>query len=93
MYSTSISHCRSAEEAARRRNNYEFAGMRMRVEIARGGEAAGAQQPLRIGYRPIRNTMGFRLYVKNLPRSASWQDLKVGPTAGVVRACRPAGAA
>ncbi|KAG2439637.1 hypothetical protein HXX76_004989 [Chlamydomonas incerta] len=76
---------RSAEEAARRRNNYEFAGMRMRVEIARGGEAAGAQQPLRIGYRPIRNTAGFRLYVKNLPRSASWQDLKDF----VRRVCKP----
>ncbi|PNH01982.1 Pre-mRNA-splicing factor SF2 [Tetrabaena socialis] len=76
---------RGAEEAARRRNNYEFAGLRMRVEIARGGEGQGAQQPLRMGYRPIRNTLGFRLYVKGLPRSASWQDLKDF----IRRVCKP----
>ncbi len=69
--------CRSAEEAARRRNGYEFANLRMRVEIARGGDGAAVNQPLRTGYRPIRNTMGYRLYVKGLPRTASWQDLKV----------------
>lgn len=69
--------CRSAEEAARRRNGYEFANLRMRVEIARGGDGASVNQPLRTGYRPIRNTMGYRLYVKGLPRTASWQDLKV----------------
>lgn len=77
---------RGAEEAAYRRNGYDFAGGRIRVEIARGGEGRSQpNQPIKSGYRPIRNTLGFRLFVKGLPRSASWQDLKDF----VRRVCKP----
>ena len=70
--------CRAAEEAAYRRNGYDFAGGRIRVEIAKGGEGRSQPNaPAKVGYRPIRNTLGFRQFVKGLPRSASWQDLKV----------------
>ena len=59
---------RDAEEAVRRRDGYDFYGYRLRVEVARGG--SGLRAP------PARST-GFRCLVKGLPRTASWQDLKV----------------
>ena len=68
------SACSDAEEAARRRNGYELQGYRMRVEIARGGDQTNA---VRNNYVPPRNSAGFRVLVKGLPKSASWQDLKV----------------
>jgi arginine/serine-rich splicing factor 1/9 len=74
----------------RGRDGYDFYGSRLRVELAKGagrgggggggfgggggprGGFGGAPPP---GFRP-RHT-GFRILVKNLPMSASWQDLKV----------------
>ena len=69
----------------RGRDGYVFYGNRLRVELAkgsmgrgRGGDRGGdrgfggAPPP---GFRP-RQT-GFRILVKGLPMSASWQDVKV----------------
>lgn len=67
----------------RGRDGYDFYGSRLRVELAKGasgrgrgggggGGFGGAPPP---GFRP-RQT-GFRVLVKNLPMSASWQDVKV----------------
>lgn len=68
---------RDAAEAANRRNNYDYYGYRLRCEIARGGEAS-REAAVKSAYRPPRNSAGYRLFVKGLPKSASWQDLKVG---------------
>lgn len=68
--------CRDAADAAIRRNNYDYYGFRLRCEIAKGGEQ-GRETSVKTAYRPPRNSLGFRLFVKNLPKSASWQDLKV----------------
>lgn len=66
----------------RGRDGYDFYGNRLRVELAKGAGAGrrggggggfgGAPPP---GFRP-RQT-GFRVLVKGLPMSASWQDVKV----------------
>lgn len=68
----------------RGRDGYDFYGNRLRVELAKGsmgrgrggggggGGFGGAPPP---GFRP-RQT-GFRILVKGLPMSASWQDVKV----------------
>lgn len=76
-----------AEDAVRGRDGYDFYGNRLRVELAKGsmgrggrdggrdggrGGFGGAPPP---GFRP-RQT-GFRILVKGLPMSASWQDVKV----------------
>ncbi len=62
----------------RGRDGYDFYGNRLRVELAKGaggrGRGFGGGPPP--GFRP-RQT-GFRVLVKGLPISASWQDLKVG---------------
>lgn len=61
----------------RGRDGYDFYGNRLRVELAKGaggrGRGFGGGPPP--GFRP-RQT-GFRVLVKGLPMSASWQDLKV----------------
>mmetsp|Transcript_19342 Transcript_19342/g.54111 ORF Transcript_19342/g.54111 Transcript_19342/m.54111 type:complete len:231 (+) Transcript_19342:51-743(+) len=63
---------RDAEEAVRRRDNYDFGGYRIRVEVARGASGAGARD----GFNRPPKATPFRCLVKGLPRGASWQDLK-----------------
>lgn len=74
--------CRDAEEAAHARDGYEFFGSRLRVELARGGNPRGPPSGGRGGGRfgggPPRGAgSGYRVLVRGLPPSASWQDLKV----------------
>ena len=68
----------------RGRDGYDFYGSRLRVELAKGagGGFRGGPPPGRgfggappPGFRP-RQT-GFRVLIKGLPMSASWQDVKV----------------
>eukprot|EP00197_Chlamydomonas_leiostraca_P012261 CAMPEP_0202869442 /NCGR_PEP_ID=MMETSP1391-20130828/12454_1 /ASSEMBLY_ACC=CAM_ASM_000867 /TAXON_ID=1034604 /ORGANISM="Chlamydomonas leiostraca, Strain SAG 11-49" /LENGTH=271 /DNA_ID=CAMNT_0049549757 /DNA_START=80 /DNA_END=896 /DNA_ORIENTATION=+ len=61
---------RDAEEAVRRRDGVDFYGYRIRVEIARGGTGRASES-----FRPPRSA-GWRVIVKGLPHTASWQDLK-----------------
>lgn len=56
----------------RRRDGYDFYGCRLRVELAKGRRSRDAPRG-REGRAP--NT-GYRVLVKGLPTSASWQDLK-----------------
>ena len=80
--------CSDAEDAVRGRDGYDFYGNRLRVELAKGagggmggrggGRGFGGAPPP--GFRP-RQT-GFRVLVKGLPMSASWQDVKVGAGQG-----------
>ena len=66
---------RDAEDAVRARDGYDFYGQRLRVELAKGQRDRGPRGPPGVDVRP-RGT-GFRVTVKGLPLSASWQDLKV----------------
>ena len=71
-----------AEDACRARDGYDFYGNRLRVEIARGGtRERGGPVPLPPGGWRNRGT-GWRVVVRNLPQSASWQDLKVSGWVG-----------
>jgi len=68
---------RSAEDAVRERDGYDFAGERLRVEISRsggrgGGGGGGGRGRERHGGPPGDNSV----IVTGLPKSASWQDLK-----------------
>jgi len=54
---------RDAEDALERRNDYHFAGKRLRVEFSRPPRR---EQP----------SAAYRVKVTGLPRTASWQDLK-----------------
>jgi len=60
---------RDADDAIEERDGYEFNGDRIRVESARGRERRRENRgsPLRSKYRVV---------VKGLPSTASWQDLK-----------------
>jgi hypothetical protein len=63
---------RDAEEASRRRDGCEFMGARLRCEVAKGGDSN------RNNHRPVNaRSTGYRVAITGLPRSASWQDLKV----------------
>ncbi|CAI7794852.1 unnamed protein product [Closterium sp. NIES-53] len=70
---------RDAEDAIRGRDGYDFDGNRLRVELAHGGRGAGGGFGGGRGgdfqRGPSRRTE-YRVIVKNLPTSASWQDLK-----------------
>ena len=66
--------CRDAQDAARGRDGYDFFGNRLRVEMSRGARERGPP-PAPPTFRG-RGT-GFRVLIKGLPISASWQDLKV----------------
>jgi hypothetical protein len=82
---------RDAQDAVRGRDGYDFDGSRLRVELARGdrrmggggGGGAGFDVPRGRAVPPPLPRGGFnkgskyRIMVKNLPQSASWQDLKV----------------
>ena len=65
--------CRDANDAARGRDGYDFYGNRLRVEMSRG--ARDSRPPPAPPTFRGRGT-GFRVLVKGLPISASWQDLK-----------------
>lgn len=61
---------RDAEDAVRGRDNYDFDGSRLRVELARGN----AREKREDRKAPTRSQ--YRVLVHGLPISASWQDLK-----------------
>lgn len=69
---------RDADEAVRRRDNYSFAGARLRCEIAkssRGGGRDGRDGRERDRPRPTIRRTEHGVLVSNLPK-CSWQDLK-----------------
>jgi arginine/serine-rich splicing factor 1/9 len=79
---------RSAEDAAHARDGYDFYGATLRVEQARGGNARGGGPGGGMGPPRGGGAMGgrggprggntpFRVLIRGLPPSASWQDLKV----------------
>ncbi|KAG6478416.1 hypothetical protein ZIOFF_061858 [Zingiber officinale] len=73
---------RDAEDAVRGRDGYDFDGHRLRVELAHGGR--GQSFPTRRGTRHggggnkqgVSHRSDYRVIVRGLPSSASWQDLK-----------------
>lgn len=75
--------CRDAEEAAQARDGYDFYGTTLRVELARGGSTRGGRGPPRAvprgggGGGGGRGGSQYRVTIRGLPASASWQDLKV----------------
>ncbi|KAE8694291.1 Serine/arginine-rich splicing factor SR34A [Hibiscus syriacus] len=72
---------RDAEDAIRGRDGYDFDGCRLRVELAHGGTGQSSSDR-RGGYGGGAAKFGvschseFRVIVRGLPSSASWQDLK-----------------
>ncbi|XP_021775044.1 serine/arginine-rich splicing factor SR34A-like [Chenopodium quinoa] len=70
---------RDADDAIRGRDGYNFDGCRLRVELAHGGRGSGSSSASerRAGgrYGASRHTE-YRVIVRGLPSSASWQDLK-----------------
>ncbi|XP_058182339.1 serine/arginine-rich splicing factor SR34A [Rhododendron vialii] len=82
---------RDAEDAIRGRDGYNFDGCRLRVELAHGGRGPSSSSDRRSGYSGsggggggsgsagrygISRHSEFRVIVRGLPSSASWQDLK-----------------
>jgi len=81
---------RDAEDAIRGRDGYNFDGCRLRVELAHGGRGPSSSSDRRSGYGGggggssggsagrfgISRHSEFRVIVRGLPSSASWQDLK-----------------
>ncbi|KAJ9174343.1 hypothetical protein P3X46_017375 [Hevea brasiliensis] len=75
-------NARDAEDAIRGRDGYNFDGCRLRVELAHGGRGQSSSDR-RGGYGGgsggrygISRHSEFRVIVRGLPSSASWQDLK-----------------
>lgn len=68
---------RDADDAIRGRDGYNFDGCRLRVELAHGGRGSSSASERRSGgrYGTSRRT-DYRVIVRGLPSSASWQDLK-----------------
>lgn len=70
---------RDADDAIRGRDGYNFDGCRLRVELAHGGRGSSSASERRGGgsgrYGASRRT-DYRVIVRGLPSSASWQDLK-----------------
>ncbi|XP_022890407.1 serine/arginine-rich splicing factor SR34A-like isoform X1 [Olea europaea var. sylvestris] len=76
---------RDAEDAIRGRDGYNFDGCRLRVELAHGGRGPPHSSDRRGGYGgrdsggsrfgPSRHSE-YRVIIRGLPSSASWQDLK-----------------
>ncbi|KAG4172743.1 hypothetical protein ERO13_A11G016400v2 [Gossypium hirsutum] len=73
---------RDAEDAIRGRDGYNFDGCRLRVELAHGGRGQSSSDR-RGGYGGAAAKFGvsrhseYRVIVRGLPSSASWQDLKI----------------
>ncbi|KAL3521709.1 hypothetical protein ACH5RR_019858 [Cinchona calisaya] len=80
---------RDAEDAIRGRDGYNFDGCKLRVELAHGGRGPSSSSDRRSGYGGGSGGSGggggrygisrhseFRVIVRGLPSSASWQDLK-----------------
>ncbi|KAJ9539577.1 hypothetical protein OSB04_026083 [Centaurea solstitialis] len=81
---------RDAEDAIRGRDGYNFDGCRLRVELAHGGRGQSSSSDRRGDYGGGRSSGGsggagrfgisrhseYRVIVRGLPSSASWQDLK-----------------
>jgi len=70
----SFTDSRDAKDAVHYRDNYDFDGGRLRVEMMKGagGGHGGAPPDVMRGS----GTSAFRVVVTGLPKSASWQDLK-----------------
>ncbi|XP_039058982.1 serine/arginine-rich splicing factor SR34A-like isoform X5 [Hibiscus syriacus] len=72
---------RDAEDAIRGRDGYNFDGCRLRVELAHGSRGQSSSDR-RGGYSGGGSKFGtschseYRVIVRGLPSSASWQDLK-----------------
>nr|XP_033512029.1 serine/arginine-rich splicing factor SR34A-like isoform X4 [Nicotiana tomentosiformis] len=77
-------NARDAEDAIRGRDGYNFDGCRLRVELAHGGRGPPSSSDRRGGYgrsdgggrHGISRHSEYRVIVRGLPSSASWQDLK-----------------
>ncbi|GFY81791.1 SER/ARG-rich protein 34A [Actinidia rufa] len=76
-------NARDAEDAIRGRDGYNFDGCRLRVELAHGGRGPPPASERRGGYggssggrHGISRHSEYRVIVRGLPSSASWQDLK-----------------
>ncbi|XXG77555.1 hypothetical protein AAC387_Pa08g1688 [Persea americana] len=79
---------RDAEDAIRGRDGYSFAGHRLRVELAHGGRGPSSSTDRRsggggggggggrFGGGGVSRRSEYRVIVRGLPSSASWQDLK-----------------
>ncbi|XP_075502886.1 serine/arginine-rich splicing factor SR34A-like [Primulina tabacum] len=76
---------RDAEDAIRGRDGYDFDGCRLRVELAHGGRGPPSSSERRGGYRGangggsrygVSRHSDYRVIIRGLPSSASWQDLK-----------------
>lgn len=77
-------NARDAEDAIRGRDGYNFDGCRLRVELAHGGRGPSYSSDRRGGYGGgggsgrygVSRHSEYRVVVRGLPSSASWQDLK-----------------
>ncbi|XP_043715785.1 serine/arginine-rich splicing factor SR34A-like isoform X2 [Telopea speciosissima] len=76
-------NARDAEDAIRGRDGYNFDGHRLRVELAHGGRGQLSSIDRRGGNGGGGGRLGgvsrrseYRVVVRGLPSSASWQDLK-----------------
>ncbi|KAF3789414.1 Serine/arginine-rich splicing factor [Nymphaea thermarum] len=78
---------RDAEDAIKGRDGYNFDGCRLRVELAHGGRGMSSSSDRRGGYGSgsggggggrygVSRRSEYRVIVRGLPSSASWQDLK-----------------
>ncbi|RVW89057.1 Serine/arginine-rich splicing factor SR34A [Vitis vinifera] len=74
---------RDAEDAIRGRDGYNFDGCRLRVELAHGGRGQSSSSDRRGGHGSggggrfgVSRHSEYRVIVRGLPSSASWQDLK-----------------
>ncbi|XP_052207525.1 serine/arginine-rich splicing factor SR34A-like [Diospyros lotus] len=78
-------NARDAEDAIKGRDGYNFDGCHLRVELAHGGRGPSSSSDRRGGYGGTGGSSGrygisrhseYRVIVRGLPSSASWQDLK-----------------
>ncbi|GAA0162374.1 RNA splicing factor [Lithospermum erythrorhizon] len=80
-----------AEDAIRGRDGYNFDGCRLRVELSHGGRGQSSSSDRRGGYggghggrhgggstgrHGVSRHSDYRVIIRGLPSSASWQDLK-----------------
>ncbi|KAI3756972.1 hypothetical protein L6452_04504 [Arctium lappa] len=83
-----FANARDAEDAIRGRDGYDFDGCRLKVELAHGGRGqsssgdgrgdhgGGHRSGSSSGIVGISRHSEYRVVVRGLPSSASWQDLK-----------------